>query len=63
MIRRPSLKRENVTVISNGEDIKHAKVAWSKSDLNHNQTKDYDVALNDTFIFSSDNLNNIYTYA
>ena len=30
MMRRPSLKRENVTVICNGEDIEHAKEAWSK---------------------------------
>ena len=33
------------------------------SDLNHNQTKDYDVILDVTFMFSSDNLNNIYIYA
>ena len=30
MMRRPSLKRENVTVICNGEDIEHGKGAWSK---------------------------------
>ena len=33
------------------------------SDLSHNQTKDFDVVWNVTFIFSSDNFNNIYTYA
>ena len=30
MNRRPTLKRENVTVICNAEDINHAKEAWSK---------------------------------
>ena len=30
MNRRPTLKRENVIIICNGEDMKHAKEAWSK---------------------------------
>ena len=30
MNRRPTLRRENVTIICNGEDMKHAKEAWSK---------------------------------
>ena len=30
MNRRPTLKRENVTIICNGEDIELAKEAWSK---------------------------------
>ena len=33
------------------------------SDLNVSQRKDCDVVLHVTFIFSSDNFNNIYTYA
>ena len=33
------------------------------SDLNHSQRKEYDVVLHVTFIFSSDNFNDIYIYA